>query len=113
MADKREITEKSMDEQTRNILKNSDRYKGFALFGAPRRFSGWMAGKAVPLVQVHSTEPAGKDGIVGFCGAFTWDGSEISSLDGDVYNKDMSVYGYKWFKNDSGNCLDVLAGNDW
>ena len=53
------------------------------------------------------------DDIIGFAGQFKWENNKITSLDGDNYDPDMTIWGYKIFRDDDGNtCLTVLS-NDW
>lgn len=83
-----------------------DRYYDFAFLPTPVAFSEAWEGKKEDLVHVHSTE-------CGFCGAFAWDGENLTSIDGDSYNPNMKVIGYSYFNTDDGEYLDILVGNDW
>lgn len=38
----------------------------------------------------------------GFCGVFSWDGCEITSIDNNNYNKEMKVLAYKYFDTKTG-----------
>ncbi len=98
------------------ILKTNDRYKGFTLLKDPQSFIELFEGQDIPCVQIHTAQVynnGDKKGIVGFCGAFKWEDNKIISLDGDSYTIGMTVFGYEWFNDDSGRCLDILVGDNW
>ena len=100
----------------KKIVGSDIRYKDFVIMDAPAIFSEMFAGQDIPCVQLHSIQVCGnEDGrdIVGFCGAFKWDGSEAIPLDGDSYTKNTIVYGYSWFMDENIKCLDILVGEDW
>lgn len=101
----------------KKILQQSDRYRDFTMIDEPVPFSTMFEDKDIVCVQVHSAEILGKTGeqdIIGFCGAFSWINHELKPLDGDIYNENVRVLGYKWFKNVSGDeCLNILVGDDW
>ena len=88
------------------------RYRDFQLLKDPVPFDILMKGRDIALVQVHDMTPAGDD-IVGFAGAFSWQQDLLTPLDGDCYNKGMSVCGYRWFRCDGKTCLDILVDGDW
>lgn len=106
-----------MDDELRRLLAAANpRYAGFTLLDAPVPFNELFAGQPFATVQVHSaaTYRVGADeGVVGFCGAFAWDGRELTPLDGDSYAAAMPVVGHDLFVNADGvECLDVLV-TDW
>ena len=96
-------------------IKSLKRYENFTLLETPVPFNEMYKNIDIPIVQVHSLAPAGENDIVGFCGAFKWTNNTIDSIDGDTYNEEMMVHGYKWFSSSEleTNCLDILVENDW
>ncbi len=89
-------------------------YKKFTFLDTPTKFSELFADYDDIDVETHSAdiwEIAGKKKLVGFCGTFKWKDKNVIPLDGDSYNKDMTVFGYKWWLEDT--LLFVLVGNDW
>jgi len=98
------------------FVKTTDRYKDFIILNNGVPFADFFKDKNISRVQLHSITPCGKnlDDIVGFCGKFKWESNELSSLDGDSYNKNMTIFGYSWFKDKNGNqCLNILVRDDW
>ena len=106
-----------MDAKIRNIIENDERYKTFTILDTPEPFNKFFADKDINLVQIHSTEVVGENKILGFCGICKWVNNVLSPLDGDLYNAEMLVLGYDWFKvTENGltyDALDILVGNDW
>jgi hypothetical protein len=111
-----------MDDQIRNVwtdelrelIMQDEGYKGYTLLETPTKFSELFADYDDISVEVDSTdiwEINGKKGIWGFCGVFRWKDKKAIPLDGDSYNKDMTVFGYRWKLE--GVLLFVLVGNDW
>ena len=50
----------------------------------------------ISTVEIRCNPPEGcseKDMLVGYC---TWDGSKLIPLDGDTYDPETEVYGYKY-----------------
>lgn len=88
----------------------------FIMLAYPKHFDEHFKNDNYDMVQVFSTEPAGDD-IVGFVGQFSWINRELKPLDGDSYNKDVLVIGYKeWYEElEEGNIngIDILVGDDW
>ena len=101
-----------MQDHDISSVKNIERYKGFTFLERPSSFEDLMKGRDIPVVQVHDAAPV-DEGIVGFCGVFEWKGGEAVPLDGDIYNKGMTVLGYEWFIHEGEMCLDVLVAGDW
>ena len=100
--------------QLKELIKDDIRYKDFTIFDKTMKFNEFMANKNVSVVETHLTTIAeydeGKE-LFGFCGTFEWKDNKIISLDGDSYNKEMTIYGYKWFVENE--ILFILVGNDW
>ena len=46
-------------------------------------------------------------------GVFEWRDGEVIPRDGDIYNKNMTIYGYSTFRYNHKECIDVLVGDDW
>ena len=94
-------------------IKNLERYKDFTFLGHIEDFSEVFKGKDFDIVQVHDTTliSDGKD-IVGFAGAFKWEGNKLTPLDGDSYTSHAQIFGYEEFKKDGMKGLDVLA-EEW
>ena len=93
-------------------LKKSDRYKDFIYFDEPVIFDKYFNNYSFDIVQVHDMTPI-LDGIVGFAGQFNWSNGKLIPLDGDTYETDMKVWGYKKFiGQDKEICLDILV-TDW
>lgn len=45
---------------------------------------------------------------------FSWIDNMIKPLDGDSYNDNFTVLGYKRFSTQNeNNCIDILVGDDW
>ena len=108
----------------KEIVKNSERYSDFIILDEPMSFKEFATDHGdIDLVQVHSTSVMelsnGECDIVGFAGQFRWRNNRLIPLDGDTYNEDMTVLGYDWFYPVadthllSGECLDILVGDDW
>lgn len=102
-----------MNDELKDILKVSDRYKGFTLLDKPACFKDMFKGRDFDAVQLHSTQIIdigdGKKDIVGFCGIFKWTDGKIYSLDGDIYYDDFKVIGFEEFQNIS---MGVNTGID-
>lgn len=92
-----------MNDELKDILKVSDRYKGFTFLDKPACFKDMFKGRDFDAVQLHSTQIIdigdGKKDIVGFCGIFRWTDGKIYSLDGDIYYDDFKVIGFEEFQN--------------
>ena len=100
----------------KEIAKSNKRYKNFILLDKPAIFCEMFANQNIPYVQLHSTQVYGGEDewdIVGFCGCFKWENNKITSLDGDSYAEDTTVYGYSWFTNKDDKYLDIFVGEDW
>lgn len=102
------------------IAENNERYNDFIPitdpFSGPTNtpFSTYFKNDRYHIVQVYdlSIIPSADD-IVGFAGQFRWENDKITSLDGDSYSPDMTIWGYEICRDDDGNtCLTVLS-NDW
>ena len=91
----------------------SERYRDFTMLETPVPFDLLMEGRNISIVQVHDATPVGDHDIVGFSGVFCWKDGQAVPLDGDIYNKSMTVLGYSWFTVDDTQCLDVLVKGDW
>lgn len=106
-----------MEGTWQEVIKDEERYRGFTLTEPPVKFCDLFANRDIPCVQLHSTqvyECGDKQGIVGFCGAFSWEDNELTPLDRDSYSKNTPVYGYAWFTDNEGRrCLDILVGDEW
>lgn len=111
-----------MNKRLEKILKSDPRYSKFTYLNKPVPLDKLLKRrKCVPVVQVHDTsvfdyeqDGVKKYGIVGFAGQFAWVNGSIVSLDGDSYNPQMPVLGYKRFKCNGKYCLDVLVvGDKW
>lgn len=100
----------------KEIVKSNQRYKNFILLDKPAIFCKMFANQNISRVQLYSTQVYGDENeqdIIGFCGCFKWDNNEVTSLDGDSYTKNTTVYGYAWFTNENKKCLGILVGEDW
>lgn len=102
------------------IAETNEKYDDFIPIIEPfsgstnRLFSTFANDDSYHIVQVYdlSIIPSADD-IIGFAGQFRWENNTITSLDGDSYNPDMTIWGYKIFRDDEGHtCLDILS-NDW
>jgi len=104
-------------EKWKKIIQDDPRYRGFVLTESPVKFCDLFANRDIPCVQLHSVqvfENSGKQYIIGFCGAFSWEDNVLEPLDGDSYSEDTPVYGYSWFTDEKGRrCLDILVGDEW
>lgn len=102
------------------IAKTNERYDDFVFieysFSGSTNvpFSTYANNDHYHIVQIYDlTIAPNADDILGFAGQFRWENNKITSLDGDSYNPDMTIWGYKIFRDDDGNtCLDVLTC-DW
>ena len=112
----------------KEVIKNDNRYKNFTILDEPIPFNKFAKDEDYGVVQVHLTQVMGvgttdKNGfhfggyeIVGFAGAFEWKNNTLKSLDGDIYNEEMNVLGYKKFSLEhieGMKGLDILVGDDW
>lgn len=102
----------------KEIIKNSNKYSDFILLNKPASFKELFNDEKFDCVQLHSTQIVSYDNdtkdIIGFCGAFSWIDNVVKSLDGDSYNDNFIVVGYKKFESQDGDkCIDVLVGDDW
>ena len=110
--------EKNTTEDWKNIAEKSERYKGFTILDEPVSLKEFVTGHGdVDLIQIHSTQIV-RDNLVGFVGQCRWRNNTLISLDGDTNNENMMVLGYDWFypmsdEEYSGECLDILVGDDW
>lgn len=106
------------------VVKNSERYSDFTILDEPMSFKEFATDHGdIDLIQIHSTEMMnGYDDIIGFVGQCRWVNNTLESIDGDTYTEDMTVLGYDWFypitkdgspSEYSGECLDILVGDDW
>lgn len=109
-----------MNNELKELIKNSERYKDFCLLDKPIPFKEMFSNKDFNVVQLHSTQiMTYKDNskyIGGFCGVFKWENNKIISLDGDSYCDYFKVLGYSEFKNEKegiSSGIDILVGNDW
>ena len=105
---------KSNYDEIRNLIMQDERYKNFKLLDNPMKFSELFADYDDIKVETHSTgiwEIDGKKSLVGFCGIFKWKDKKAVPLDGDSYNKDVTIFGYRWWLEDA--LLFILVGNDW
>ena len=98
------------------IAKTNERYDDFVFISGSTNmpFRLFAADDNYHIVQVYdlSIIPSADD-IVGFAGQFRWENKKITSLDGDSYNPDMTIWGYEIFRDDDGNlCITVLTC-DW
>jgi len=110
----------------KKIIKNSERYRDFTILDEPMSFKEFATNHGdIDLVQIHSAEVI-KIGdyydLAGFAGHFSWKNNTLTPLDGDSYNENMTVLAYDWFypitidgspSKYSGECLDILVGDDW
>ena len=102
---------KEMTDTQRSVLKSIDRYKDFTIFDKPQTFSKLYAGQEFSTIKVHSIELIGNDSsIIGFCGVFSWKDDVITPLDGDCYNRNMTIYGCSTYPD---GVLNLLVGDDW
>ena len=100
----------------REIIKEDVRYKDFILLDEPIAFCEMFTNQNIPCVQLHSMQTFGDENeqdVIGFCGCFKWNDNNITSLDGDTYTKDTTIYGYSWFTNKNEKCLNILVGEEW
>lgn len=96
----------------KKIALEEDRFKSHTFLDDPIPFSELFKGQYFDLVDVYSI--FSEMGSC-FCGTFRWMNNDIQSLDGDTYNKDMLVYAYEKFINESNgfSSLSILVGTDW
>ena len=102
------------------IAENNKRYDDFVFIkdsfsdSTNIPFSAFAKDDNYHIVQIYDLSLiSDADDIVGFAGQFRWENNKITSLDGDSYNPDMTIWGYEIFRDDDGNtCLTVLS-NDW
>lgn len=104
--------------ELKEIIKNSNKYNDFKLLDKPASFKELFNDEKFDGVQLHSTQIVSYDNgtkdIIGFCGAFSWRDNAVKSLDGDSYNDNFIVVGYKRFESQDGDkCIDILVGEDW
>ena len=93
-------------------LKESDRYKNFVFFSERMWFDEYFKDKEYDVVQIHDmwVVPNEEGNISGFSGKFSWDGNDVTPLDGDSYRKHMPIRGFEEFKDiENTNCLDILV----
>lgn len=103
-----------MNEFLKKMVKTNERYMGFSLYDKPIIF------KETPLfsdkyaaIQIHDATPFGENSIIGFCGVCKVENDRVIPLDGDLYSKNMTVWGYSEFTDSEGNlCLDLLV-DEW
>ena len=111
VSEKKEEKEDKIDALTIiKKLRKSDRYRNFIFFDRSASFKEVFRDMDYPIVQVHDMTPVG-DGIVGFAGQFKWENNTLTSLDGDSYNDNISIWGYGKFESDRNICLDILSDN--
>lgn len=102
------------------IAENNERYDDFVFikdsFSGSTNvpFSTFAKDDNYYIVQVYDlTIAPNADDIAGFAGQFRWENNKLTSLDGDSYNSDMTIWGYKIFRDDDeATCLNVLTC-DW
>jgi hypothetical protein len=105
---------KTLSAEEKKLIKNSEGYKDFTILDKPIKLGDFMADKDDVVVETHSSsvwEVNGEKRILGFCGKFRWKDKNVIPLDGDSYNKDMTVYGYRWWLEDV--LVFILVGDDW
>jgi hypothetical protein len=101
--------------EKKEILAKSERYSHFILLDEPKKFTELFAGKPYDCVQLHSAQIIlchDQKDVMGFFGAFSWDGEKITPLDHDTYSEEMLVIGYDFFINpDAGvnNGLEIIV----
>lgn len=111
--------EKPVAKDWKEIVTDSERYQNFTILDEPMSFKEFATDHGdIDLVQIHSTEVMnGCDDIIGFVGQCRWVNNTLESIDGDTYTENMAVLGYEWFYSMSGEysgeCLDILVGDDW
>ena len=93
----------------------SERYRDFTMLETPVPFNILMEGRNISIVQVHDATPVGNNDIVGFAGVFCWKDGQAVPLDGDIYNKSMTVrelpgYKYPGFKGKKPSHFSHLTG---
>lgn len=92
--------------------KKLDRYKEFTILEKPIKLNEILKNSEFVIVQVHSLYNC-LGSILGYVGVFAWENNQLINIDGDTYNPNMLVYGYKEFS--SGNIergIDILV-KDW
>lgn len=86
----------------KQLIETNERYAGFILLDIPKKFSELFKDQNIGYVQVLSMyhpESFSENEVLDFCGVFGWKENKLISLDGDSYNKDTTVYGFKWFSD--------------
>lgn len=101
----------------KEILVNSKRYQHFDLIlDNPQSFDVLFQNQNFNSVHVHDTtiiESQTYSDIIGYCGEFSWENNILQSLDGDTYNKNMTILGYNKYTIGTKTGLEILVGNDW
>ncbi|MCR5615378.1 MAG: hypothetical protein K6F45_04360 [Saccharofermentans sp.] len=99
----------------KTVLAERGNYKYFTFLDRPDSFKSVFGGKDIARVGVYSTMVLDGVDTVAFCGRFEWKDGKITTLDGDEYNADMTVYGYsKYYDRDiEEEILEILVGDDW
>lgn len=92
-------------------LKKRDKYILYAFPDKPTPFCELFKERNFEVVDVliiYSEDDAT------YAGSFKWEFGKIISLDGDTYNENMKVYGYKIFSHDMDSLgLSIIVGTDW
>ena len=99
----------------KTVLADQGRYKYFTFLEHPVSFKTVFGGRDYARVDVYSTMVLNGEDTVAFCGRFEWNNGNITSLDGDSYNKEMTVYGFSKFYDRvfEQETLEILVGDDW
>lgn len=95
-----------------DYIKKHSRYSDFIFLDEKVIFNEYFKDKDYAVVQIHDINPICNNCEIpiGYCGSFKWESNDIISLDGDSYEFDMPIYGYKEFINqDNELCLDILT----
>ena len=85
-------------------------FNDFDLFPTPVTLTKLCNSEEFPYVKLFSIldyEIDGKYKLIGECGEFCWKDNVVTSLDGDFYDSNMLIYGYK--VNDDSDELDLLV----
>lgn len=106
--------------ELKEIIARDDRYSDFKVLDAPVVFAEAFRNKPFDTVQIHQLIQHNGESFFTFVGVFSWNGSALAPLDGDIYTPNMRVLGYDDFSYTETVCgeeeprlgLDILV-TEW
>ena len=109
------INKIEMIENIKNTANESKKYSRYEMLTEPVKWCDFAKNKDYDHVSVHAylqTTPFTNSTIL-FVGAFEWHNNNLESLDGDIYNNDMLVYGYEEWNDNVTKGIHIIVGDDW